>query len=339
MRRRLLIIAPLLALAAAAGLFLFLGRAPTPESQAVLTPDEYRRVEGEFVAALKERGAGAALLELRSRVASDPAVARDCHAIAHTLGHEAYETAGDFGRALGQADEICNSGFFHGVIEAHFAGVDDVPAAALTACAAYRADTYLGWQCYHGIGHGLMFSTANDLPRVVALCEAYEDPFARRNCINGVYMENFNVERKVHPSAYLKADDPFFPCGEPGTVHKGECYLYAPTFYLSLHPGGYEDALAWCRQAEPDFRTACLNGVGGQAFKEHPDEPVFVERVCRRGRSEEAEACIRGMASLAFFHYGAPGPARDLCAKLKRGSRPACLEVVNDLAYLFPPAP
>ncbi|HTK60137.1 MAG TPA: hypothetical protein VL283_02935 [Candidatus Baltobacteraceae bacterium] len=338
MPRRLILLVPLAALVAA-GLFV-LGRAPRPqpEAQAILTPEDYRRVEGEFVAVLKERGAGAALSALRSRVASDPAVARDCHAIAHTLGHEAYEKAGDFGRALAQTDEICNSGFFHGVIEAHFAGVDDVPAAARTTCAAYRPDTYLGWECYHGIGHGLMFSSANDLPRSVELCEAYDDTTARDNCVNGVYMENFNVERKLHPSSYLKDDDPFFPCDEAGTGHKRECYLYAPTFYLSLHPGRYADALAWCRQAEAGFRIDCIHGVGGQTFKEHPDQPSFVERVCRGGRQDEIEPCIRGMASLAFFHYGDPEQVRVLCGKLERGDRPACLAALKDLEYLYPPA-
>src|SRR5688572_23950906 len=159
---------------AAAGLVMLFARTPEPAADPAPEPlslEDYRRVEAEFVSVLEERGAGEALAELRRRVAAEPDVVRECHSIAHTLGHEAYEAAGDFGAALLQADGICNSGFFHGVIEAHFAGVEDVAAATRTVCAAYPSGTYPGWQCHHGVGHGLMFSTANDLPGSVALCE------------------------------------------------------------------------------------------------------------------------------------------------------------------------
>lgn len=312
------------------------GREPAPDRPfEPLTPEEYRRVEGEFVALLDGQGPGTALLELRRRVSVDPAVARDCHAIAHALGHEAYEKAGDFAAALSENDEICNSGFFHGVIESRFAAVEDVPAEMRIACAPHPSDTYLGWQCYHGVGHGLMFQTGNDLPRVIALCEAYEDVGARDSCINGAYMENFNAERKVHPSRFLDASDPFMPCGRPETAHKSECYLYAPTFYLALHPGRYEEALRWCRGAEPEHRAACAQGVGSQAMKEHLDDPAFVERVCRRGRADETASCIYGMSSYAIFHFGELGPARGICAALKRADRPACEEALARNAYLF----
>lgn len=321
---------------AAVGLAVLSARAPEagppPEPMSL---EDYRRVESEFVSILKERGAGAALAELRRRVAAEPDVVRECHSIAHTLGHEAYAAAGDFGAALLQADGICNSGFFHGVIEAHFAGVEDVAAAARTVCAAYPSGTYPGWQCRHGVGHGLMFSTENDLPGSIALCEGFEDAAARDGCVNGVYMENFNVERKLHPSAYLKEDDPSFPCGEPGTAHKSECYNYAPVFYLALHPGRYAEALAWCGRVEEGFRPTCAAGVGAQALKEHLDDPALVERACGKGGAEASRHCVRGMATQAAFHYGALEPARALCAGLKRGNRASCEAGLKGFEAMF----
>ena len=67
-----------------------------------------------------------------------------------------------------------------------------------TMCDQYRSGSYMSWQCYHGIGHGLMFYTANDLPRSLKMCEGFDTDFSRSNCANGVFMENFNADQKLH---------------------------------------------------------------------------------------------------------------------------------------------
>ena len=57
-----------------------------------------------------------------------------------------------------------------------------------------------------------MFYTANDLPRSLEMCDAFDNAFARTTCSNGVFMENFSADQKLHVSEYLKESDPLYPC-------------------------------------------------------------------------------------------------------------------------------
>jgi hypothetical protein len=81
--------------------------------------------------------------------------------------------------------DICGSGYIHGVIEEHFAHVKDVNTEMFKVCATQEG------KCFHGVGHGFMYYTYNDLPQSLQLCDKYTDSFARINCYDGVFMENF----------------------------------------------------------------------------------------------------------------------------------------------------
>ena len=128
----------------------------------------------------------------------------------HEIGRAAYEKYGAFGEAMKYQDEICNAGYLHGVIESRLSRSTDVFADMKTMCEEYPPGRLLSGDCYHGLGHGVMYYTANDLPRSLEMCDAFEKSFGRSNCISGVFMENFNADQKLHLSAYLKESDPFF---------------------------------------------------------------------------------------------------------------------------------
>jgi hypothetical protein len=193
----------------------------------------------------------------------------------------------------------------------------------------------MSWQCYHGIGHGLMFYTANDLPRSLKMCEGFDTDFSRSNCANGVFMENFNADQKLHISKFLKESDPFYPCPQQTNRYKAYCYLYAPTYFLSLNDGDYDAALEWCKRAEAGFEPSCAYGVGTQAMKENLNDPKLVETVCMNGEDEQTAPCIEGMTSLYINHHGSLEPARELCSRLEKPNRPACYEAIAANASLF----
>lgn len=165
-----------------------------------LTKEEYAAVKKELVGLLKQHDPKFILTTLRERVNGDAAVLKSCHALAHVIGHEAYEKYHDFGKAMQYQDEICNSGYLHGIIESHFEKSKDVFATMQTVCNNYPAGKYTSWQCYHGVGHGVMYFTENDLKKSLALCDIYKDAVASESCTNGVFMENFNADQKVHLS-------------------------------------------------------------------------------------------------------------------------------------------
>lgn len=299
----------------------------------------YEEKEDELVALMKRDNPRVALDRLRVEIETDDALSRSCHSLVHEIGREAYEEYGDVGEAMKYRDEVCNSGYLHGIIETKFSESKDVFSEMQTMCDGYRAGGFLSWQCNHGLGHGVMFYTANDLPRSLEMCDALGNSFASSNCANGVFMENFNADQKLHLSEFLKEEDPFYPCMKQAERHKTDCYMYAPTYFLSLHENDYAGALEWCKGAEAGFEAACAYGVGTQTMKENLNDPKFVESTCENSEPEQTAPCVKGMAALAVSHHGALEPARELCTRLESSNRPDCYETVEAHSGLFTDRP
>jgi plastocyanin len=311
------------------------GGSSAGEGSGVPSGGRFEEKKEELLALVREENPRVALDHIRGEIETDDDLSRSCHALVHEIGREAYQKYGDFGEAMKYRDELCNSGYLHGIIESKFSQSEDVFADMKTMCAQYEQGGYMSWQCYHGIGHGAMFYTANDLPRSLEMCDGYENDFGRSSCTNGVFMENFNTEQKAHVSEFLKEGDPFYPCPKQAERHKADCYLYAPVYFLSLKGDDYAAALQWCKGAEPGFEATCAQGVGSQMIKDNLNDPKLVESVCAKGDPAQTGPCIAGMAGLYVNHYGSLEPARDLCARLEPSNRRACYGAVEAHAGLF----
>jgi plastocyanin len=311
------------------------GKARAEGSPDGSSEERYEERKDEFLALVRDENPRVALDRMREEIETNDALSRSCHAIVHEIGRAAYEKYGDFGEAMKYRDELCNSGYLHGVIESRFSQSENVFAEMKTMCDQYQQRSYMSWQCYHGLGHGVMFYTANDLPRSLEMCEGFESDFGRSSCVNGVFMENFNTEQKRHVSKFLKEDDPFYPCPEQPEHYKADCYLYAPTYFLNLNQDDYAGALDWCAGAEAGYESMCARGVGGETMKENMNDPKFVEATCMSGGPEQIAPCIEGMVGLYINHYGSLKPARELCAGLQTSNRRACYGTVEAYADLF----
>jgi len=300
-----------------------------------LSSAEYEQIKQELLALSASTTPKVALASLRSRTATHNGLLKLCHPVVHELGRAAYEQYGDFGKAMTYQDELCNSGYLHGIIEAHFSKSTDILETIQSVCAHYPDGSYIAWECYHGVGHGVMYATQNDLPQSLALCEGYATAFSRNSCINGVFMENFNTDEKLHPSIYLDAADPFYPCASQAPLHRADCYVYAPTYYLSIHKNSYTEALAWCSEAPLSYRAPCAQGVGSQTMKENINNPKFAESVCANDIYGRTDECIMGMVSLFINHHGSIEPARHLCIQLEPSRKQACETAIKRSQHLF----
>jgi hypothetical protein len=183
----------------------------------------------ELLAIIDTQNPRAALLELANRMKTNPVVFRYCHGIAHEIGHKGYSKYGNFTKALQYQNSICSDGYLHGVIEQHFSRITNT-AKILSEMKTICAETgkEIG-RCYHGVGHGVMYYTENDLPKAIAICNSYTtNKRAKGNCLEGVFMENFLSDEVNHPSKYVDSRNPFTPCpSEPNSL-KPFCYFYAP---------------------------------------------------------------------------------------------------------------
>ena len=316
-------------------LLLFYKSASNQRVAQELTPQEYAEVRDKYLLVLMSENPRVALDKLREETKWNDSVVRSCHALAHDLGHHAYEKYQDFGKAVQYKDELCNSGYLHGVIEAHFSKSADIFTTLQTVCSNYSTTTFVGWECYHGVGHGLMYYTSNNLPESIKLCGEYADISAAGWCRNGAYMENFNTDQKLHHSQFLRPDDPFYPCPEQEESHKNACYLYTPMYYLSLHKNDYSGALAWCKTAEQAHQNICANGVGNQAIKENINNPKMVEKICMAGDSDQLKPCISGLVGLYVNHFGSVQPAQELCKQLEESNQETCENVIKQKSILL----
>lgn len=108
-----------------------------------LSGEQFAEVRDLYMTLARDEDPKAALDLLRDESETDDALSRSCHAIVHEIGHAAYMKYGDFSEAMKYQDEICNSGYIHGIIESRFAESDDVFTDMKTLCDQYSLGSFL----------------------------------------------------------------------------------------------------------------------------------------------------------------------------------------------------
>ena len=290
----------------------------------------YDAVVAETQSIVRKDDPGAALDRLHAILEDEPELESLCHGLVHEVGHAAYEKYG-FEDALRYEDDLCGSGYIHGIVETHLDRVRDIEAVLRTICDPDAP------KCFHGIGHGLMYKLDNDLPKSVALCGTLDKGFQRIQCAEGVFMETYDSETRFHASDYLKEDDPFFACRGLDPVNEGVCAFYAPRYFLKVHPGDYDAAIAWCMDDVPDGpRDACVKGVGDNAMKRNIGKAGFPESVCMKVPAEKRRYCIEGMVSYLIVHEAKSSAGEALCPTLREENRAPCEKAVREAQPFYP---
>lgn len=290
-----------------------------------LSQEEYTYLQKELFSLIDAQNPRAALARVNELSDAHPAVLRSCHALVHEIGHHSYEKYNDFVKVLEFSDEVCASGYLHGIVEAHFAHLKgDVFAHMKTLCNTPAIAGQVQ-RCYHAVGHGLMYYTNNDLPLSLSTCDAYPTSTGRVRCAEGVFMENFNTDRKLHPSSYLNPADPFYPCADQPGSYKAICYFYAPVFHLTLFNDDYGKSLQWCMTAPGPYRSACTTGLATRIMKQHIKDPAFVENICMQGAPSQLAPCIDGMVSYYIVDSNSIEKTLTMCTTLQEANRAACV--------------
>lgn len=290
----------------------------------------YEAEQNELNERLTQVGLRATFDYVRQQLKIDPAFARECHPLLHHLGRTAFKQLGGFQPALEGADEICNSGYIHGVIEGNFASAENVDQALATSCSQTSEKSFKQWQCFHGVGHGIMYSVQKDHAKSIEICERLVMPFAVNACVNGVYMERFIVASHMGRAETPSALTDIALCKSQKQAYKADCYTYAPTAYLERNINRYDAAVDWCNKAEPDFVATCVSGVGAQAMKDNIAAPLFAADLCRRVPSEYSNACVFGSVGIFINHHGASDKAVRLCSKEFESFKRTCDTVISN---------
>ena len=290
----------------------------------------YRQAFGNL--AYKE-GPKKALDTLQADSTTVPGVQADCHQISHWVGHAglAYYH-GNAGEALANGAMTCNSGYYHGVIELSIAGLPRskiVPIARkLCSNPAVTKSSFLLYQCIHGLGHGLMIYSGDDLPYSLHVCDQLTTNFNQVACTGGVFMQN--LATGMVTSRYIKPHDPIYPCTIVSKKHKYYCYLQSTERIIQVVGYDWPKVAGWCRKSERGWADICFQSMGRDASGYTQYHPKATLAVCAKAGSKAGE-CIYGAARDYGNNFAGGKEAAQFCNLGPAQYRGRCYEGVGTI--------
>jgi len=205
------------------------------------------------------------------------------------------------------------------------------------------------WECHHGIGHGIgqryrLEAENSVIQKGILSCKETSAP---TECENGLWMDHFAVSGNIlaMETRMMAADVVLAEVkGALSSLSESEkedkdlsaiesrfqlpprppvlqicnhstmpydCFAYAATEYLLVHPGDYIGALKYCTDPSaniynPSGVEFCIDGVGTQCAKENMDDFSMAEEVCQTlDDASQGISCFE--AAMGYFMMSSPG--------------------------------
>ena len=355
MSRRLLLLAPLALVLAVAGLS---NRSDEPAlftkdqtKLAECAPNDIRCVGQAFGNIAWDQGTITALTALRAEIGTGSAIEQGCHVIAHRIGQAAYERAnGDARAAFASvgADNICNSGYHHGVAQASFAEVLGEDSSAIVdlafeICADPDIEIVpdsdeIAQRCAHGVGHGAMFAVSGSIIEALRVCDALvafperapegiapNDPrwtyadFAT-TCANGAFMEVFSESTDEDYPDLERPGDLAYPCSVVPDRYAKDCYTVI-SGRIAMIAGTTEQIPPLCLKLPPVGIPRCLAGYGTQLAGElvRSTTPGADLLAGCRPAAPWISQCIFATIDALGIHYESAVAVEPFCSQLPGG--------------------
>jgi len=257
----------------------------------------------------------------------------DCHRIAHAIGAGALSHYdGDVGQAFVAGRPSCSSGYYHGILERAFLGVDQAKLgqAARQFCSdpKIRVSEFIAYQCVHGLGHGLMIYTGYDLPLSLHTCDKLQQG-DQLSCTGGVFMENYQSSYGV-TSRWLKAKDLIYPCNAVAEKYKYYCYVLVTARILPKVNYNWRKTAAWCRRSEPKWVSVCFESMGRDASGFTRLDPPRILRICRLA-GNMARDCIYSASRDMTYTDVSARRAKNLCNTAPAATRNYCWVGIGEI--------
>ena len=289
---------------------------------------EYRCLEQAFGNLAFRAGPKTAIRLFDERIRADSKVESGCHRIAHTIGSASLARfEGNVGVAFVNGSSSCWSGYYHGILERAFTGVSEKSGLIRVArgvCEGtdVRATTWLAYQCVHGLGHGLMITTAYDLPFSLSVCDRLATAWDQVSCTGGVFMENISSSYGIK-SRWLRDNDLVYPCNTVAQRHKQYCYLMVTSRVLEANGYDWHAAARICRGVERGWVATCFESFGRDASGSTRQTPSKIVPICRIAGEHEGK-CVYAAARDMTANYGNGQRASTLCQRARAALRERC---------------
>ncbi|MEO8065241.1 MAG: hypothetical protein ABI643_00095 [Candidatus Doudnabacteria bacterium] len=267
-----------------------------------------------------------------------PEIFSRCHELTHYIGRKAYEQEGSVSKVYSRANPVCWGGFYHGVMESYFwdkhLSLTDpdspkITEALQTACGKisdYTSPRFYS-ECVHGIGHAMMFITDTDLNKSLALCDKLEGN-QPTICYGGVFMENSSSSTNTaHPTEFLKASDPMYPCDALATRYLNICYQYQSSYFAELSKYDWKKNADLCMKVPEIYREGCFHIIGTNQVGSTQDYAKMENSCSLMPSANYVQICQLGVVDgLSGRYVGQTNKIGDFCAQLNSNFQEACFK-------------
>lgn len=288
-----------------------------------------RCLDEAYTAVARRDGVNASLEQLGKLFQTAPQARFYCHETSHAIGRESLRLNGDLAAAFVDGFDVCDFGYYHGIVEAAAGHLDDSEfrAAVPHLCGELAsADRLFMLQCTHGLGHAAARRTNNDMIKALSFCDELDNSSslqpgeldgALNGCGTGVTMEWFAVAtavglRAVSPEVSEVRD----VCNVVPQRWVSECFEYVGNTLDTTQP------------------VASLRELAGWCSTTAAPAPCFV------GLARAAGGVgVNPQDAIAICDLG--GPARDGCIRFYIAGVATTVEyrveVVDEVCALLPP--
>ena len=295
---------------------------------------------------LKSGGIEQAFEIFETLYASEPEFAGGCHAYAHKLGEATYQLliiGKDF--YFPEQTAFCGYGFYHGLTETLIKTKGSKEAAKLCDLKKLQITQVLYDACYHGIGHGVLSSTAQDtnvwgnVQKMINFAldqciKATNDPIQRSRCAAGVFMElgNDYSEGKLQTASIR--NDPLAICRQQQEFGKLDCYTQMYGVLNQIAAGQLKESAKFIEAIDEDnYAIEAIITLAATSLNIDKKDLSEDISTCRSLQKRLHLPCIKGF-SLAYMLKGTPGKeyqdAIEFCSNhsLSDDEKSACFELI-----------
>src|SRR5262245_3663844 len=300
--------------------------------------EDFHCYEQAFANISYNDGPKAALDKFDQDIKQPGPIESDCHRIAHAIGAGALSHYdGNVGQAFVAGRPSCKSGYYHGILERAFLGIDQsqLGASARKFCASQevRKSDFIAYQCVHGLGHGLMIYTGYDLPLSLHTCDKLANGWDATGCTGGVFMENYQSSYGV-TSRWLKQKALIYPCNSVAEKYKYYCYDLVTARILPKVDYNWRKAAAWCRRSEPKWVPVCFQSMGRDASGFTRLDPARIIKICSKAK-DMATQCIYAAGKDMTYTDVSARRAKVLCNTAPASTRDNCWHGVGEILGSF----
>jgi hypothetical protein len=272
-----------------------------------------------FRAIVNAQNPGVALDDLDALYKSDAYVKRECHPLAHAIGHLAY----------------AKSGYHHGLMESYISQFDDRQLRTKMNGICKQDPTHpyslAYYNCWHGLGHGLTIRFTQDIFHALRFCNVIGKSWERQSCYSGVFMQNIVANGSgMHRAVDLKPSDPIYPCDAVSEREKPSCYLMQTSYVLQVKHWNLPVAFGICDRVEARYVGTCYRSMGRDISGAALLAPGTIVSQCGLGAAAHRAECIAGAAANAVYDRHGRSMADALCRLVQPADRAACLKATND---------